>query len=214
MKVYFISGLAADSRVFRNIQLPVHCEAVFIDWIAPEKNESLQNYSLRLAQKIDTSGPFAIIGLSMGGMITTEIIKLYNPVVAVLISSIPSSKQLPGYFKVAGSLRLHKIVPISLVKSMSVLKRLFTTETPEDKIILRQIVKDSDTNFIRWAMGAILNWNSETLPSSYIHIHGSKDEVLPLRLTKPTHVISKAGHLMVMSRAAEINAILLEVLRN
>ena len=95
---------------------------------------------------------------------------------------------------------------------MSVMKRLFTTETPDDKITLKQIIRESDSNFIRWAMGAILNWKSDALPESYIHIHGSKDEVLPIRFTKPTHTISKAGHLMVMNRAKEINTILQEVL--
>jgi pimeloyl-ACP methyl ester carboxylesterase len=212
MKVYFISGLAADSRVFKHIQLPVHCEAVFVDWITPEKNESLRRYSLRLATKINTREPFAIIGLSMGGMITAEIIKLHKPVVAVLISSIPSSKQLPVYFKIAGKLKLYKIVPVSFAKSMSVMKRLFTTETRDDKSTLKQIIRESDPAFIRWAMGAILNWKSETPPETYVHIHGSKDEVLPLRFTNPTHVIQKAGHLMVMNRAKEINAILQEVL--
>jgi hypothetical protein len=33
-----------------------------------------------------------------------------------------------------------------------------------------------------------------------------------MRFTKPTHIISKAGHLMVMNRAEEINKILNEEL--
>jgi pimeloyl-ACP methyl ester carboxylesterase len=212
MKVYFISGLAADRRVFKHIRLPAHCEAVFIDWISPERNESLRDYSLRLAKKIDTSAPFAIIGLSMGGMIATEIIKRYKPTVAILISSIPSSKHLPGYFKIAGKLKLYKIIPVSFAKSVAVMKRLFTTETRDDKATLKQIIRESDPAFIRWAMGAILNWKSENVPASYIHIHGSQDELLPLRFTHPTHIIHKAGHLMVMNRAKEINVILEKVL--
>ncbi len=211
MKVYFISGLAADCRVFKHIRLPAHCEAVFIEWIAPEKNESLRAYSLRLANIIDRNEPFAIIGLSMGGMITTEIIKLYRPVATVLISSIPCSSQLPGYFKVAGKLRMYKIVPVSFAKSLSMMKRLFSAESGEDKATLKQIIRDSDPTFIKWAMGAILNWKNDELPESFIHIHGSKDEVLPLRFTNPTHIINNAGHLMVMDRAKEINAILEQV---
>jgi pimeloyl-ACP methyl ester carboxylesterase len=212
MKVYFISGLAADSRVFKHIQLPVHCEAVFLEWITPLKNESLQNYSLRLAEKIDSSESFAVIGLSMGGMLAAEIGKQLNPVITILISSVPSSAHLPFYFRTAAALRLHKIVPISLIKRAAVMKRLFTAETADDKMTLKQIIKESDVNFIRWAMDAILKWKNQELPFSYIHIHGTKDEVLPIRFTKPTHVIQKAGHLMVMNRAGEINTILREVL--
>jgi pimeloyl-ACP methyl ester carboxylesterase len=212
MKVYFISGLAADSRVFKYIQLPAHCEAVFLEWIKPIKNESLKEYSLRLAEKIDIDEPFSIIGLSMGGMMASEIANRLNPYVTILISSVPSSRHLPFYFKAAGALNLQKAVPISLVKSAAVIKRFFTSETDEDKKMIRQIIKESDNFFIRWAMDAILKWENETLPSSYVHIHGSKDAVLPMRFTKPTHVLSKAGHLMVMTKAKEINKFLEEAL--
>src|SRR5450432_3539489 len=102
MKVYFISGLAADSRVFKYIQLPAHCEAVFLEWITPIKNESLQNYSMRLAERIDMNEPFSIIGLSMGGMMASEIACRLSPAATILISSVPSSKHLPFYFKIAG----------------------------------------------------------------------------------------------------------------
>ena len=212
MKVYFVSGLAADSRVFKNILLPQDCVPVYLEWIAPLKSESLQRYALRLAESIDNSEPFAIIGLSMGGMISAEIARRYKPAVTILISSVPGSKQLPFYFKAARNLRLHKLVPVSLVKKAAKLKRVFTTETDEDKAILHSIINDSDDQFIYWAMDAILNWESEQLSTPYIHIHGTHDEVLPMRFTKPTHVISKGGHLMVMNKAREINAILAQAL--
>ncbi len=214
MKVYFVSGLAADSRVFKNIKLPLHCEPVFLEWIEPAEKESLQSYALRLAEGIDANEPFAIVGLSMGGMIVTEIARQYKPVKTILISSIPLSNQLPFYFKAAGKLKLHKLVPVSLVKSAARYKRFFTLETLEDKSILRAIIDESDDKFIYWAMDAILQWRNQEPPASYIHIHGTRDEVLPLRFTKPTHIIKKGGHLMVMNKAREVNAILGEVLGN
>jgi pimeloyl-ACP methyl ester carboxylesterase len=212
MKVYFISGLAADSRVFKYIRLPPGCEPVFLEWITPVKNESLKDYSLRLAEKIDINEAFSIIGLSMGGMMASEIANKLNPVVTILISSVPSSTHLPFYFRAAGSLKLDKAVPISLVKSVAVIKRFFTAETDDDKKMIREIIKESDNDFIRWAMGAILKWQHEALPASYIHIHGTRDDVLPIRFTRPTHVIRKAGHLMIMTNAGQINKILMEVL--
>jgi len=212
MKVYFISGLAADSRVFKYIQLPANCEAVHLHWIDPLKNESLQNYSLRLAEKIDVTEPFSIIGLSMGGMIASEISHKLNPAITILISSIPSSKHLPFYFKIGGKLKLHKAIPIWLVKSAALAKRFFTSESGDDKMTIKQIIKDSDANFIHWAMDAIVKWKNEIPPASYIHIHGTKDEMLPIRFVKPTHIIPKAGHLMVMTNAKQLNEILSEVL--
>ena len=212
MKVYFISGLAADRRVFKYIEVPLDCEIVHLDWIEPIKNETLSSYSLRLAEKINAGESFALVGLSMGGMIAVEISRHLNPAHTILISSVPSSDQLPIYFKWAAKINLHKLVPVSMVKSASIMKRLFTAETSEDKIILKQIIRESDPNFIKWAMDAILKWKRKELPVSYIHIHGTRDELLPMRYTKPTHSINKGGHLMVLNHSGEINRILKEVL--
>jgi pimeloyl-ACP methyl ester carboxylesterase len=99
-------------------------------------------------------------------------------------------------------------VPTSWLKSASILKRLFSTEDAQDKIVLNQVIRDSDPNFIRWALGAILQWKNETVPNPYWHIHGTDDRILPMRFTKPTHIIQNAGHLMVMSKANELNKIL------
>lgn len=205
MKVYFISGLAADSRVFKHIQLPEGFEIVHLHWISPQKNESLESYALRLAEKIDSTENFGLVGLSMGGMIASVISKKYNPVITILISSVPTHKHFPAAFKIAYFTRLHKIVPASFLKSASILKRFFSAEDPQDKIVLRQVIKDSDAGFIRWALGAILQWKNEDIPAHLYHIHGTNDRVLPVRYTKPTHIISKGGHLMVMSRAGELN---------
>lgn len=212
-KVYFISGLAADRRVFKHIRLPEGYEAVHLDWIDPERGESLAGYAMRLAGSIERDQPFTLVGLSMGGMIATEIARELKPSALILLSSVPLSGHLPGYFRVASALRLHKIVPIKLVKTSAKMKRLFTVETNEDKKMLRQIIQESDDRFIRWAMGAILKWRNTELPAAYTHIHGTRDEVLPVRFTQPTHIIQKAGHLLVMTNAREVNRIIAETLQ-
>jgi pimeloyl-ACP methyl ester carboxylesterase len=211
LKVYFISGLGADERVFKNIHLPPQYEVVHLNWIHPNSNESLKDYALRLAQKIDRSEKFALVGLSLGGMVAIEIAKAYHPEKTVLISSIPLSRHMPVYFRWAGYLQLHKIVPIWFVKKMARAKRLFSTETSQDKNMIRAMIDQCDPAFIRWAFHAALSWKNEELPSNLTHIHGMKDEVLPMRFTKPGFVIEKAGHLMVMTKAGKINKILSEI---
>lgn len=208
MKAYFISGMAADSRVFCHIRLPEGYEAVHLEWIKPEKNESLASYAMRLAQRIDINEPFALIGLSFGGMLATEIAKQYKPAMTILISSIPVSSHLPGYFKVAAKLRLHKVVPITLLKGAATMKRLFTRETNADKRLILQAIRESDASLIRWSMDAILNWNNDQAPEPCCHIHGTRDELLPIRYTKPTHTIKKGGHMLVLTDAAMVNEIL------
>ena len=212
MKVYCISGLAADSRVFKHIELPGQYEIIHLHWIDPLPLESLAAYAGRLAAKIDTTEPFGLLGLSMGGMMATEIAKISSPAFTILLSSVPVNSHLPFYFRWAYVLRLHKIVPAGFLKSASVVKRGFMPDTKEDKLVLKQVIRDSDPAFIKWAMHAILSWKNEEVPSPFYHIHGTKDEILPSKYTKPTHIIEGGNHLMVMSRAAELNQLLKEIL--
>lgn len=216
MNVYFISGLGADSRVFRNIILPEGNEIIHLDWIHPLKNESLASYAARLSEKIDTGNKFALVGLSMGGMIATEISKqfkerkLNEPSVTILLSSVPTPSHFPAHFKIAGYLGLYKVVPISLLKKASILNRLFSTDNLEDRNLLKEVIRDSDPYFIKWALGAMLTWRNERLPKNCVHIHGSKDRILPIDNTRPTHIIKNGRHLMLMERAGELNAIIAE----
>ena len=63
-KVYFISGIGADKRVFSFLDLSF-CEPVFLDWIAPNKQESLESYALRLRNEIPEAHP--VIGAVIEG---------------------------------------------------------------------------------------------------------------------------------------------------
>jgi len=208
MKVYFISGLAADRRAFKHIELPTGFQAEYLDWITPQKNETLKDYSFRLAEKIDSNYPFVLIGLSMGGMIASEISEKYNPAKTIIISSVPSSSQLPPYFRFARKFKLYKFIPTQLIKSAAIAKRIFSKESNEDKTILRKMIKESSEVFIKWAIHAVVAWHKEDLPSSYIHIHGTNDELFPISFTKPTHIIKNGGHFMVMTHSKKINQIL------
>lgn len=212
MKVYFISGLAADSRVFKHINLPTGYEPVYLDWIPPLKSETLEAYAIRLSGGIDTTQPFALVGLSMGGMIAIEITKRLDPSACILLCSVPTHKHFPVYYKWAYYLRLHRMVPVAAIKLGSKLKRGFTADNKEDQETLRQVIHDSDPAFIRWAMHAILGWRNEIIPNRLWHIHGSKDGILPIRNTKPTHTVQGGNHLMIMSKAAELNKFLEEAL--
>jgi pimeloyl-ACP methyl ester carboxylesterase len=212
VNVYFISGLGADCRIFKNIQLPGSYNAVHLEWIKPLADESLAEYALRLSEAIDATQPFGLIGLSLGGMIAVEISKHKTAEWVVLISSIPVSNALPKYYHLGGKLGLHKIIPISMLRQASFIKRFFSSEAGGDKALLREMIRNIDPDFLRWGMGAILGWRNEIVPRRLVHIHGSADRILPKWLVSPTHTIRGGGHLFVMSRALEVNNILKAVL--
>lgn len=194
--------------MFRHIELPQGFEAVYIKWIPPHQSESLRDYALRLAAPIPKEEAFTVVGLSFGGMIATEIGKAYPQAQVILVSSIPLYEDLPFYFKWAGKIRLHRIVPVSLLKTGARVKRFFTKESSSDRELMYHMIRNSDEHFIRWAIQAILSWDNTTLPTHYFHVHGTRDEILPSRFTHPSQLVKGGGHLMVLDRAKEVNAIL------
>lgn len=213
--IYFISGLGADRRAFKKLAFPADFELIHLDWIPPLPHESLENYAGRLSLNIDTSIPFYLIGLSFGGMLSTEIARKLNPVHTFLISSTPTFKELPWYYKMAGYVRLQKLVPVGILKhSNSVGLKFLGAKTKDETILLQQLVADSDPHFMKWALTCILTWKNTERPSNTTHIHGTSDNILPIRFTSnPDVIIAGGGHFMVYANAEEITKVILEIIR-
>ncbi len=126
MKVYFISGIGADYRLFTHLRLPKGYEASYIHWIPPFKKEKLKDYAFRLTQQIDTSETFVLAGLSLGGIMSVEIAKRLAPLCTILISSIPVSSQLPRLYRLAGRIKAGNFVSPSFLKVATTIKHSLT----------------------------------------------------------------------------------------
>lgn len=208
LTTYFISGLGADERAFENLDLDGEIKPVFLNWILPEENDDLVSYSIRLANMINKDEPFALVGLSMGGMIAVEIAKLYPPQKLIIISSISNYHSFPKMLKAAGLLHMYQLIPVSWLKSGSMVKRVFMSETPQVKKLIEEMIRDSNGQFIKWALGAVANWKNEVIPPNLVHIHGESDEIFPIKYCNPNYRIPKGTHLMVLTHALEISSII------
>jgi len=78
--------------------------------------------------------------------------------------------------------------------------------------LMRQVILAGDDRFIRWALNAVLDWNNRTIPQPLYHIHGTRDEVFPISLTTPSHIVRKGDHMFMVSRPETVNQFLREVL--
>ncbi len=77
---------------------------------------------------------------------------------------------------------------------------------------MRDVISQGDDRFIAWAIDAVLNWQNDKIPQPFFHIHGTWDEVFPVRLTRPTYTIHRGGHNLIMKHAPIINELLREIL--
>lgn len=214
MNAYFISGIAADRRLFRRNQLPDDYDPFYLDWIQPVQNETLSDYARRLAGNINQNKPFILIGTSLGGIMAVEIALKYHAQAVIIIGSVSLHTQLPKYFRMAGLLKIHKLVPGNIFKYSAIAKHYFSPEDAEDKQVIIRMIKETDPGFIKWGMNAVLTWKNHRSPKNLYHIHGTRDEMFPYSLTSPTHTISKGDHIIVISKADEVNSIIREILLN
>jgi pimeloyl-ACP methyl ester carboxylesterase len=209
--IYCISGLGADERAFSKLRIADHTLQV-IPWLMPEPAETLEQYAGRMRTGITEQDPI-LMGLSFGGMVCTEIAKQIPVNRVILISSIKSSKEIPWWMKMVSALKLHKIVPLKSTRfTQPFQNRMLGVQTAEEKALVACFRKEVDLPYTTWAVNQAINWKNDWQHPNTCHIHGDNDHMFPIKNIKPTFTIKKAGHFMIMNRAAEVSTCINTVL--
>lgn len=204
VKIYAISGLGADSRVFKELDLVG--EIIPLEWITPKENEAIEEYAMRLAKKIDTDEEFAIMGVSFGGLVATEISKFIHPKYTILLSTVETKDEMRPFFKLVGKHNLDRKLPAEMFDPPKALANfMFGAEKKEH---LNAILEDSDPHFSKWAIHEMMNWKNETRVEPVLKISGTKDMVIPAPDVPNIHLIKGTGHFMVVDRANEVSRII------
>jgi pimeloyl-ACP methyl ester carboxylesterase len=206
-EIYIFSGLGADERVFRQLDLSGF-SPTFIKWVVPFGGETIEEYANRLLCQIKTIKPI-LVGVSFGGIIAVEIARQIEIGKLILISSAKTKYEIPFYYRFAGKLKLHKLLPTRYLKTANrITNWLFGTNSKFDRQLLNQILADTEPLFLKWAIDKTVTWNNRVPPSNFFHIHGASDRILPAIFIKNSLTIKHGGHLMVLNRSDEINKIL------
>ncbi|MCP4441839.1 MAG: alpha/beta hydrolase [Aureispira sp.] len=212
-EVYYISGLGADKSIFQRLDIEVNSQK-FIEWIVPERCDSIEDYAKKLIQQIDTTKDIILIGVSFGGIIATEIAKLINVEDVILISSAKHFSEIPLVYRIAGKLRLHKILPTKVLKWANPFTYFFFgMQSKDEKLLLKTILKNTESSFLKWAIDKIVNWKNITYRTNFVQLHGTKDRILPLPKKKNIIKIEHGGHLMVYQKSIEISEIINQTLK-
>jgi pimeloyl-ACP methyl ester carboxylesterase len=206
---YLIPGLGADERVFRNLQPQLRGETHVLKWLPPTTaTETLPHYAARIAAAIPVAQACCVVGVSFGGVVALEIAQLRPRARVVLVSSIPDAASLPLLLRVVRRTSLHRLVPPQVLKLFPRVGQWYFGVNPgADYQLFRQILRDTEPKYARWAIHQLLHWNSRGLGPA-VRIHGTHDRVLPRGAAPIDHLIPGGTHFMVLSRAAEISRIL------
>jgi len=206
-KIYCLSGLGADARVFSKLIVPGY-KLVHLKWLPFSKKDTLETYAIKMAELIDEADP-VIIGVSFGGMLATEIAKRYNTTKTILISSAKTKGELPVYHGILRSIIINRLIPPFFLKiGNPVIYDMFGAHSSEERKMLSEVFKHSDGDIMSHAMKAIVLWENNMIPANLIHIHGTSDKIIPFENVKPDYVIEGGSHIMIYNRAGEISKII------
>lgn len=144
-------------------------------------------------------------------MLAIEVHKQLQPKLTILISSASNRYDLPRYYQWIGKTKLLSLIPHGWFKLPKVLADwLFDAQQKE---ILHDIIEDTDTKFLKWALIAISQWK-EDKAHDVLQIHGSKDKLIPLAKREGIITLENAGHFMIVDSAKILNDIINDKIKN
>lgn len=189
---------------------------VYLPFPKHHPKDTMESYAEKFIPFIDTSQPFNIIGNSMGGIMTMELIKHIHPKKVVLISSVKSRKEMPFILKQMKITNMHKLLPGQGFIHSIQFGSLFKSEVlkkPGLRHLAVSMAKKNNPDFLYWCVDAIVKWaGKEDYREDIIHIHGTKDEMFPYRNIKNAIPVEGGSHAMLLINPTEVNKVLLEYL--
>ena len=211
--VYFMPGMAASSLIFERIKMPEDTfESHLLDWIIPNKNDTLQDYAKKMAEKV-THQNVVLIGVSFGGILVQEMAHFLSVKKVIIISSVKSNTELPSRMKIAKSTKAYKLLPTSMAQKIEVLSKFAFGSIIKQRLILyEKYMCMRDKTYLDWSIEQIINWNQITPDSNLVHIHGDADEVFPIKNIKNIIEIKGGTHLMILNRFRWFNSHLPEII--
>jgi len=211
MKLYVISGLGADYKVLERLEFPSEIEVVFLDWLMPERNEDFYHYIKRMAENVDDSKPFFLLGYSFGGIIVQEIHKLKKAQKIVILASIKSDKEKSRLLKTAEITGIPRWLPEKMFfeKSpliYSFLKKIYEPKNPK----ALEYFRVRNPYYLKWCIEKISQWKSSENPD-IVQIMGDRDIVFPIRYSQPDYIIKNGTHLFPATKPKEVSKILKKI---
>ncbi|MFK7783318.1 alpha/beta hydrolase [Psychroserpens sp.] len=213
--VYLMPGLAANPTIFEHIKLPEdQFEIHWLEWMLPNKKESLASYAKRMIEKIEYDN-IVLLGVSFGGILVQEMSKHISLRKLFVVSSVKSKHELPKRMKLMKLTKAYKILPTQLVSNIDFLAKYAFGETVTKRIELyKKYLSVSDKQYLDWAIENVIEWNQEEPNKEATYIHGDKDAIFPHSCQGNCIVIKGGTHIMIINKYKWFNENLPKLILN
>ncbi|NOZ45809.1 MAG: alpha/beta hydrolase [Chlorobi bacterium] len=201
--------------MFSKLSLPEKYDTVHVKHLIPLKNETLKSYAKRFSLQIDTTQKFSVIGVSLGGMVATELADILNPEQVIIVSSAKCNTELPRRYTFMKRLPIYQIIPPLIYKLGSYIAQpVVEPDRKKEKEVFVAMLHDKNPVFLKRATKMIVNWKKEHYSHKITHIHGTNDHTLPYRNIKADFTVKNGSHMMMLTKSNEINALIINILNS
>lgn len=205
MRVYMLSGLGADMRIYRHFDLGPKHEIIALPWLPVGNSKTLGDYARLLHNHYAPEPPFALGGVSMGGMLAQEWARLARPEHLVLISTATKRTDMAGAIRLAAGLHMGPLLSKSMLTALGVMGDKFTSKTKEGRALFLDMLRKSDAALLEFGARAILDWSPPGIEAPYTRIHGTLDRVFPFGNWKGCLAVEGGNHFMIFDKGATIS---------
>jgi hypothetical protein len=206
--IYFVSGLAANSKIFEHIHLDTNkYECHFLEWKIPiSKDEPIEDYAQRMCKEITHKNP-VLIGVSFGGIMVQEMNKLIACSKVIIISSVKTNLEFPKRLKLAAATKAYKLFPAKFIENLDSYVDYFLGDYQQKKIdAYKKYMSVRNADYLHWAIHNVLHWNHLEITPNIFHIHGTNDGVFPIKSIDNCIKIEGGTHAMVLTKAKRITS--------
>lgn len=210
--IYLVPGLAASPKIFEFLSLPEErFELHYLEWILPESiDEPIVNYARRMADFVTEKNP-VLVGVSFGGIIVQEMSRHLDTLKVFIISSVKSKHELPKRLRLLKNTKLYKLLPTTVISNIEEFSVYAFGDLAKKRVELyKQYLSVRDAQYLNWAVRNVLYWEREEADQDTIHIHGSDDQMFPVKHISNCHIIPKGTHVMILTKAKNIAEIISE----
>tara|TARA_B110000977_G_scaffold54630_1_gene74405 strand:- start:4833 stop:5501 length:669 start_codon:yes stop_codon:yes gene_type:complete len=205
--LYLVPGFLTDKTIYKNFLLDEKLDCKVLEFISPaDKDESIEDYAKRMAEKIDTSKNLALLGTSFGGILSIEISKHISVEKIIFISSVKNRGEMNPLMKIKNSSKLLDFIPDSFVKkTIEAGYDLGSKIVPDLKEIkneeIGEMIHNIDGTLEKWIIKKINTWKGENEVEDFLHLHGDKDPVFPIKNIKNFEKIEGGNHNMILTKS-------------
>lgn len=197
--IYFLPGMSSTSVIFEKLNLDnSKFDLTFLEWLPINKDESLEEYTKRYLPLLTSDNP-VIIGVSLGGIVAQELSKIIPVRKTIIISSVRSNSEFPQLFHFLKKTKLYKLLPTGGTNNfLNLYKKLVSEKKKKRLELYNKYLPLRDKDYLNWCIREILNWRQEIPMENVIQIHGTKDEVFPIKNIKNAIIIPNGNHAMII----------------